>query len=85
MSDEVNKPENDGRHFTLGTLLGIAKGMTPTPVAIEYIVYAKRVNNLGNEGAHRIVEFIPSDVASGIHDAVVVLNQVYSTKPESQS
>ena len=63
---------------TLGTLLGIVKNTNPISLASQFITYAERVKDFGNEGAHsRVGHLEPSDVAVVIHDTVVILNELY--------
>ena len=47
----------------------------------ERLLYlTHRVNDLGNEGAHRRVLLDGRDVQAAIHDSIVVLNEIYKQK-----
>jgi len=71
--------------LTLGPLLIHGRTLTPPALLPQTDQFAERILNLGNEGAHKRVPFDPDDVRTAIHDSVVVVNELLTKPPASQS
>ncbi len=85
LREELKGPEWKDKLPTLGVLIGLARCRTDNKLSERAIVLSESVNALGNTGAHKTVKIDPGDVASAIHDTVVVINEIYQKKPASQS
>ena len=66
--------------LTLGNLLVEGRKLEPPALTAQSDQFAKRILDIGNDGAHNEFKADPDDVRVVIHDSVVIINELLTKK-----